>query len=68
MPKDGMAIYVPLVPGIDLECIRDAGHVITEETPQEVNAGLLRLLKRVYDGPSFSAASAHQAKTARPIY
>ena len=59
MPKDGMAIYVPLVPGIDLECIRDAGHVITEETPQEVNVALLDLLKRVHGGPSVSAPSAY---------
>src|SRR5256714_6847454 len=68
MPKDGMAIYVPLVPGIDLECISDAGHVITEETPDEVNAGLLDLLKRVLGGPSVSAAPTYKAKTKRPIY
>jgi pimeloyl-ACP methyl ester carboxylesterase len=48
MPKDGMAIYVPLIDGIQLRSIRDAGHVITEETPQEVNEGLLDLLRRVY--------------------
>ena len=57
MPKDGMAIYVPLVPGIDLAFIRDAGHVITEETPHEVNAALLDLLERVRDGQSAGAAS-----------
>ena len=62
MPKDGMAIYVPLVPGIDLAFIRDAGHVITEETPHEVNIGLLQLLKRVHDGPSASTASAYAAR------
>ncbi|HJQ11939.1 MAG TPA: alpha/beta hydrolase [Gemmatimonadaceae bacterium] len=47
MPRDGMAIYVPLIPGIRLRQIRDAGHIITEETPQEVNAGLLELLTTV---------------------
>jgi pimeloyl-ACP methyl ester carboxylesterase len=47
MPKDGMKIYVPLIPGIELRQIRDAGHVITEETPHEVNEGLLGLLARV---------------------
>ena len=47
MPRDGMAIYLPLIPGIELRPIRDAGHVITEETPQEVNEGLLDLLRRV---------------------
>ncbi|HKR10373.1 MAG TPA: alpha/beta hydrolase [Gemmatimonadaceae bacterium] len=57
MPKDGMAIYVPLIPGIDLAFIRDAGHVITEETPHEVNVGLIDLLKRVHDNPSAGAAS-----------
>jgi pimeloyl-ACP methyl ester carboxylesterase len=48
MPKDGMRIYVPLIPGIELRPIQDAGHVITEETPQEVNSGLLDLLLRVH--------------------
>ena len=47
MPRNGMAIYLPLIPGIKLREIRDAGHVITEETPQEVNAGLLDLLTSV---------------------
>jgi len=47
MPKDGMTIYVPLVPGIELRRIRDAGHIVTEETPHEVNEGLLHLLARV---------------------
>jgi pimeloyl-ACP methyl ester carboxylesterase len=47
MPKDGMAIYAPLIPGIEFRQIRDAGHIITEETPHEVNEGLLHLLQRV---------------------
>lgn len=48
MPKEGMRIYVPLIPGIELRPIQDAGHVIPEETPQEVNSGLLDLLRRVH--------------------
>ena len=47
MPKDGMKIYIPLIPGIELTPIRDAGHVITEETPDDVNEGLIGLLRRV---------------------
>ena len=44
MPDDGMGIYVPLLPRIVLRVIPDAGHIIAEETPQEVNAALLALL------------------------
>ncbi len=44
MPRDGMAIYLPLVPRIALSVIPDAGHLITEETPQEVNDALLEML------------------------
>jgi pimeloyl-ACP methyl ester carboxylesterase len=44
MPHDGMAIYTRLIPGIAIEPITDAGHVITEETPEEVNAVLGVLL------------------------
>ncbi len=58
MPKDGMRIYVPLVPGIELRPVRDAGHVITEETPQEVNSGLLDLLHRVHRGDTHNEATA----------
>src|SRR2546427_11802161 len=46
MPHDGMAIYVPLVPQIVLRAIPDAGHIITEETPDEVNEELIGLLHR----------------------
>jgi pimeloyl-ACP methyl ester carboxylesterase len=46
MPRDGMAIYIPLVPRIDLRVIPDAGHLITEETPEEVNSALLEMLSR----------------------
>ncbi|HEY3115068.1 MAG TPA: alpha/beta hydrolase, partial [Gemmatimonadaceae bacterium] len=41
MPHDGMAVYVPLVPQIVLRAIPDAGHIITEETPDEVNEELI---------------------------
>lgn len=46
MPHDGMAIYAPLVPRIALTVIPDAGHLITEETPHEVNSALLEMLSR----------------------
>lgn len=52
MPKNGMAAYVPLIPGIELRPISDAGHIITEEAPEEVNAGLLDLLRRLKPGES----------------
>lgn len=46
MPDDGMGVYVPLLPQLVLRAIPDAGHVIAEETPDEVNAALIELLKR----------------------
>jgi pimeloyl-ACP methyl ester carboxylesterase len=46
MPEDGMGIYISLVPQIVLRAISDAGHIITEETPQEVNEALIALLRR----------------------
>jgi pimeloyl-ACP methyl ester carboxylesterase len=46
IPDDGMRIYVSLVPQIVLRAISDAGHIITEETPQEVNEALIALLRR----------------------
>jgi pimeloyl-ACP methyl ester carboxylesterase len=45
MPDDGMGIYVPLLPRVVLQAIPDAGHIIAEETPHEVNAALLKLLR-----------------------
>ena len=45
MPDDGMGIYVHLLPRIILRVIPEAGHIIAEETPQEVNAALLALLR-----------------------
>jgi pimeloyl-ACP methyl ester carboxylesterase len=46
MPDDGMGVYVPLLPQLVLRAIPDAGHIIPEETPDEVNAGLIELLGR----------------------
>jgi len=46
MPDDGMGIYVSLVPQVVLRAISDAGHIITEETPDEVNEVLIALLRR----------------------
>lgn len=45
MPGDGMGIYAKVIPRIVLAAIPDAGHLITEETPQEVNEALLALLQ-----------------------
>lgn len=46
MPDDGMRIYLSLIPRIVLHAITDAGHIITEETPDEVNSALLEMLSR----------------------
>lgn len=48
MPKNAMEIYRRLLPQIVLREVRDAGHVVAEETPAEVNEALLALLQRVY--------------------
>jgi pimeloyl-ACP methyl ester carboxylesterase len=48
MPADGMAIYLPLIPEIELRAIPDAGHIITEETPREVSDALIALLRRAH--------------------
>ena len=46
MPHDGMGIYLSLLPRIAFRVIPDAGHLITEETPEEVNSALLEMLSR----------------------
>lgn len=46
MPDDGMGVFLPLLPRIVLRAIPDAGHIIPEETPAEVNAALIDLLQR----------------------
>jgi pimeloyl-ACP methyl ester carboxylesterase len=44
MPDDGMGVYVPLLPRVVLRAIPEAGHIVPEETPDEVNTALLTLL------------------------
>ncbi len=46
MPADGLDLYKRLIPGIVLRRIEGAGHIIPEETPEEVNSALLELLSR----------------------
>jgi pimeloyl-ACP methyl ester carboxylesterase len=46
IPADGMGIFVRLIPQIVLRAIPEAGHIITEETPDEVNEALIALLRR----------------------
>ena len=46
MPDDGMGIYLRLIPRIVLHAITDAGHLVTQETPREVNDALLELLRK----------------------
>jgi pimeloyl-ACP methyl ester carboxylesterase len=46
MPDDGMGIFTRLLPQIVLRAIPDAGHIITEETPDEVNEALIGLFRR----------------------
>jgi len=46
MPKDGMAIYERLFPGITLHEVKGAGHVAPEEAPEEVNEALIRFFAR----------------------
>ena len=50
LPDGAMDIYTRLVPHIELHAIPDAGHVVAEETPLEVNEALVGLLRRVYFG------------------
>ena len=45
MPDDGMGVYLPILPRIVLQAITGAGHIIPEETPDEVNTALLGLLR-----------------------
>lgn len=48
IPDDGLDIYQRLVPQIVLTPVPDAGHIVTEETPPEVNAALIALLRRTH--------------------
>lgn len=49
MPDDGMGVYLPLLPNITMRAIPDAGHVIPEETPDEVNTALIALLRSAFE-------------------
>jgi pimeloyl-ACP methyl ester carboxylesterase len=49
MPDDGIGVFAPLLPRISMRAIADAGHVIPQETPDEVNTALLALLRSVFD-------------------
>jgi pimeloyl-ACP methyl ester carboxylesterase len=48
IPDDGLDLYKRLIPGIVLREIEGAGHIIPEETPDEVNQALITFLR----GPS----------------
>lgn len=45
IPADGLELYKRLIPGIVLCEIEEAGHVIPEETPEEVNEAVIALLR-----------------------
>jgi pimeloyl-ACP methyl ester carboxylesterase len=45
MPANGLELYKRLIPGIALREIEGAGHIIPEETPEEVNEGVIALLR-----------------------
>jgi epoxide hydrolase 4 len=44
IPADGLDLYKRLIPGIVLRRIEGAGHIIPEETPEEVNEAVIALL------------------------
>lgn len=46
-PRDGLDIYKRLIPGIVLRKVEGAGHIIPEETPDEVNAAVIDFLRRL---------------------
>jgi pimeloyl-ACP methyl ester carboxylesterase len=50
MPDDGMDAYKRLIPGIVLHEIAGAGHIIPEETPNDVNKGIITLLRSRHAG------------------
>lgn len=43
-PRDGLEIYRRLIPGIILRKVEGAGHIIPEETSEEVNAAVIAFL------------------------
>jgi pimeloyl-ACP methyl ester carboxylesterase len=46
IPAEGLDLFKQLIPGIVLREIKGAGHIIPEETPEEVNDALITLLRR----------------------
>lgn len=54
MPKEGMDLYRQLIPGIELHEVSGAGHVVPEETPEEVNAVLIAFFRR-HSAPGYIA-------------
>ncbi len=46
MPRREIELYERLIPGIELIEIADAGHVVPEETSEEVNAALISFFRR----------------------
>jgi pimeloyl-ACP methyl ester carboxylesterase len=54
MPRDELALYERLLPGIELVEIAEAGHVAPEETPEEVNRALISFLRR-HSAPGYIA-------------
>ena len=46
LPKDEMPLYEKLIPGIVIREVRGAGHVVPEETPEEVNPQLIDFFGR----------------------
>ena len=46
IPAEGLDLFKQLIPGIVLREIEGAGHIIPEETPEEVNDALITLLRR----------------------
>jgi hypothetical protein len=64
MPDDGMGVYLPLLPRIVLRAISEAGHIIAEETPGEVNTALLALLNAHArpDAPTMPATSVYYGR------
>jgi epoxide hydrolase 4 len=54
MPKGEMDLYRQLIPGIELHEVVGAGHVVPEETPEEVNEALIAFFRR-HSAPGYIA-------------
>jgi pimeloyl-ACP methyl ester carboxylesterase len=44
-PRDGLDLYKRIIPGIVLRKVEGAGHIIPEETPDEVNTAVIAFLR-----------------------